>query len=128
MLKDVIASDINEARKARDSGKVSILTTLKGEIERKDDKSDASVIQEVKKMVQNIQTTTNDQFEMEVLSTYLPKQLTVNEMENIVKEVVEANGYNSMKDMKLVMKHFESNYSGQYDGKALSGIVKNQLM
>ena len=42
--------------------------------------------------------------EMEILAEYLPKQLSVEEVEKIVKTVIEETGATSMKDMGTVMK------------------------
>lgn len=124
MLKDVIANDIMLARKAREAEKMSILVVLKGEIERLDDKSDASVVGTIKKMVSNITASTNNQYEIDVISTYLPSQLTEENLKEIVNDLKEAGVYT---DMKGFMGHFKNNYPGLYDGKVLSVLVKTTL-
>lgn len=65
--------------------------------------------------------------ELEILAQYLPKQLSVEEIENIVKEVIQAVGATSMKDMGIVMKTSKEKIGAAGDGKVISDIVKKML-
>ena len=65
--------------------------------------------------------------EKEILESYLPKQFTEKELENVVSEIISIHGYNSKKDMGQVMKVLKGKYGGQYDGKIASNIVRNML-
>lgn len=65
--------------------------------------------------------------EIAILSEYLPKQLTVEEIEEIVKKVIEETGATSMKDMGTVMKKAKEQTGAAADGKTVSDVVKKLL-
>ena len=65
--------------------------------------------------------------ELEIISEYLPKQLTVEEIEAVVKEVIKETGATTMKDMGNVMKIAKEKVGAAADGKALSDAVKRLL-
>lgn len=65
--------------------------------------------------------------EIAVLEEYLPKQLTKEEVENIVKQVIEKTGANSIKDMGIVMKEAKAQIGAAADGKMISDVVKSLL-
>lgn len=65
--------------------------------------------------------------EIEILSEYLPKQLSNEEIEKIVKEVITATGASSIKDMGKVMKEAKEKIGAAADGKAISDAVKRLL-
>lgn len=129
MLKDRIFEDMKAAMKSKEAKKLGILRFIKGEIDRSDDKSDKTIIKTIKKTIDNVQSDPNhDVYEVEVLSVYLPTKLSEEALASIVSEVIEANGYAGMKDMGNVMRHFEDNYNGQYDGGTLSKHVRKCLV
>ncbi len=63
-----------------------------------------------------------------VISQFLPEQLTEEEVEKIVLQVIEATGASGMKDMGRVMAEVNKEVAGQAEGKIISGIVKKNLM
>lgn len=65
--------------------------------------------------------------ELELISTYLPKQLSENELEAIVKEIIFSTGAKGMKDMGKVMGAAKQKIGAAADGKTLSGIIKSLL-
>ena len=65
--------------------------------------------------------------EIEVLSEYLPKQLSIEEVEAIVKEVIEVEGATSMKDMGRVMKAAKEKIGVSSDGRTINEAVKKLL-
>lgn len=65
--------------------------------------------------------------EATILKTYLPKQLSIEEVTEIVKTVIEETGASSLKDMGKVIGIVNQRTSGQSDGKTISGIVKTFL-
>lgn len=65
--------------------------------------------------------------EIAVLEEYLPKQLTKEEVENIVKQVIETTGATSIKDMGTVMKEAKAKIGAAADGKTISDVVKSLL-
>jgi uncharacterized protein len=127
LLIEKINQDIAVAMKAKDSDKLMTLRVLKGELQRSDAKSDNDVITQVGKMVKNIKDTTPDSGEVGILEVYLPKTLNDEEIRSIVKEQIEMSGYSSQGDMKHLMNYFKENLNGQYDGKKVSSIVREEL-
>ena len=65
--------------------------------------------------------------EIEILAEYLPKQLSVEEIEEIVKEVIKDEGATSMKDMGKVMKAAKEKIGAASDGKTINEVVKKLL-
>jgi len=65
--------------------------------------------------------------EMDVLMDYLPKQLTREELEVIVKEVIESVGATSIKDMGKVMAEAKAKTVGRADGRMINEVAKALL-
>lgn len=68
-----------------------------------------------------------EQDEIDVISRFLPKQLTKDEMQAVIKALIEQTGAASVKDMGKVMGALKSKYAGQMDFGAASGIIKDLL-
>lgn len=133
MLMETIRKDMFEAKKAKDTIKANLLSTLFSEIftlsksGREINEDDELKI--IRKFLKNIDETlafeipadkkTVLETEKQILIAYLPKQLGIEEIEKIVKEKI-AEG----KTMKDIMPFFKENYSGRYDGKTVSDTVK----
>ena len=65
--------------------------------------------------------------EIKIISEYLPKQLSKEEITNIVKEVIEEVGATSIKDMGKVMKSAKEKIGASADGKAINEVVRELL-
>ena len=65
--------------------------------------------------------------EIEILSEYLPKPLSKEEIEKIVEEVIAQTGATSMKDMGIVMKEAKAKIGPAADGKTINEVVKEKL-
>ena len=65
--------------------------------------------------------------ELKVLEEFLPKQLSAEELEALVKEAIAEVGATSKKDMGTVMKAAQAKAAGRADGKTLSGVVNRLL-
>ena len=65
--------------------------------------------------------------EIEILSEYLPKPLTTEEIEKIIEEVIASTGASTMKDMGMVMKEAKAKIGPAADGKTINEIVKQKL-
>jgi len=125
-----ISEDLKTAMKEKNVVKLGILRVLKSELQRieqsangKIELTDADVIKIAKKLIDGIKETTNNQEELVVLDSYLPKQLTEETIRMIVF-TVKQSGVSQMGDF---MKYFKTNHEGQYDGKILSNIVKEHI-
>ena len=64
---------------------------------------------------------------MSVVEKYMPKQLSDDEIKQIVDEAVQATGADSMKDFGKVMKSVMPKVKGKADGKVVNQAVKDAL-
>ncbi|MCH4895935.1 GatB/YqeY domain-containing protein [Marinilabiliaceae bacterium JC040] len=65
--------------------------------------------------------------QVHVYEKYLPKQLSVEELETVVKDIITELGASSMKDMGKVMGVASKKLAGKADGKLISEQVKKAL-
>ena len=65
--------------------------------------------------------------EIEVISRFLPKQMSTEEIEAAVKDVVAQTGAAGIKDMGKVMGALKGKYAGQMDFGAASAVIKKIL-
>ena len=65
--------------------------------------------------------------EIAILAEYLPKQLSVEELEEIIKQIIQDENATSMKDMGKVMKAAKEKIGAASDGKTINEVVKKLL-
>ena len=149
-LKNKINLDYNEALKAKDRSKIStyrlILSGIKDlEISNRSDPDkketkDDDIKKLLKKMIKQrsesieIYKKNNrddllkvEEGEMEVLSSYLPKQLNDDEIKNICLDIKNKIGAESIKDMGKIMGELKKNYSDNLDFSKAGKILKDLL-
>ena len=68
-----------------------------------------------------------EEAQIEIISQFLPKQLSVSAVEKVIDEVIEKVGATTMKDMGKVMGMANTQLAGQADGKLIAEIVKKRL-
>lgn len=68
-----------------------------------------------------------EKFELSVIEKFLPKQLTPDEIREVVKAVIAETGATSIKDMNKVMPVVMARVKGVADGKLVNQIVKESL-
>lgn len=136
LLLERIKVDQLTARKAADSVKATLLTTLLGEASPsgKDTVTDDQIEAVVKKFAKNIKETLpfvssvdkrnvlNQ--ELEILQDYLPEQITGAELENLIDELIKSL---NCSNMGQVMQNMNKSYKGKFDGKEASTIAKSLL-
>ena len=131
------------ARQALRTGTLRMLKAALGyaQIEKKTETlSDADVMtliqREAKKRRDSIEEfekagrtemAANEKAELEVLTEYLPKELSAEELESLIREVIIEVGATSKKDMGAVMKVAQSKVDGRADGKSVSALVSRLL-
>lgn len=135
MLLDQIKKDMFTAKKEKDTLKSNLLSALYSEIymlsKSGKEMTDEDSFKIIKKFIKNIDETLalgipevsrkKYQAEKTVLEMYLPKQLSSEEIERIVSNMLSQG-----KNMKDIMSHFKETYSGKYDGRTVSETVKNK--
>ena len=144
MLVDKIKQDQLSARKRRDSLSTQLLTTLYSDVVMvgKNDggreTTDIEVISILKKYIKNAEEVKSNLspsderfayavFEIEVLNSYLPNQLSEAELTAVIAQIIDAREFTSMKDMGKVMQALKAIYDGTYDGATASDIVRRLL-
>jgi len=145
-LTDQIDAGIKEAMKARDTTRLNVLRSLKSAfgyaaIESKadalDDAAALKVIQkEAKKRREaaeqfekggRSEQAAGELAELKIIEEFLPKALSPEEVEALVKECIADVGATSRKEMGQVMKAATAKAVGRADGKALSSVAARLL-
>ena len=143
---DKINEDIKTAMKARDKEKLEALRAVKAAFiiakteTGADDISAEKEIQIVQKLVKQRRDSAQiykeqnrmdlyepENFQAEVISEYLPAQLSEDELKTILAEIVKEQNASGMKDMGKVMGIANAKLAGKADGKTISTIVKSML-
>lgn len=147
MLFDQISNDIKEAMKARDKVRLEALRNIKKVfIEAKtapganDTLEDAQALKILQKLAKqghdsaDLYTSQNrpdlaeeEMAQVNVIESYLPKQMSEEEIETVVKEIIAQTGAQSMKEMGKVMGIASKQLAGKADEKKISEIVKKLL-
>jgi len=145
-LEEKLLSDYKEAMKSRDTLRSSVLSFLRSDMmnvavaKKKAKLDDSEAIGVIKKQIKQHQDSV-DQFtkgnrpdmaekeakELEILKTYLPPELSIDEIKRIIEEVISELGAQDMKDMGRVMKEVTAKAAGQADGRLVSDLVKERL-
>lgn len=145
MLIDQIKSELNTALKEKNEIKVSTLRFLISGlnnkfIELQGELTDEDVLgviaKQVKERKESIVAYTSagrnelaqkEEAEMAILSTYLPQQLTSQEVEKVVDEVISQTNASGLADFGKVMGAVMAKLKGQTDGNIVSELVKKKL-
>src|SRR5206468_7455331 len=65
--------------------------------------------------------------ELSILQSYLPQQMSADELAKVVRETIAELGASSKAQMGAVMKALQAKVAGRADGKSLSAEVQKQL-
>lgn len=144
MLKETLKKDEIAAMKARDKARVSVLRLVNSEIKayevnNREDIPDENVIKIIEKSIKqtkealdyaiqanNEEKIAEGNFALEVLTPYLPKQLTEEEVTAMLKEII-TNGNYTAKDMGKIMKEIMPKVNGKFDRAKINPMVKQIL-
>lgn len=149
MLYDTIMTDMKEAMKSHDKETLSTLRFLKSAIDlfkinnkmdRTESPNDDTVIEVVSKQVkthkesiEEFKKAGRDDLvenllkEVQILSKYLPEQLSEDEVRSKIDEVISSIEATSIKDMGKVMKELTPLFKGKADMKLVNEIVREKL-
>lgn len=144
-LSEQIRADLTNAMKARDAERTSNLRMLQASIKNEqinlgheltDEEALAVIRKAVKQRQDSVEQYTKgnrpdlaakEAAEMAMLKEYLPPELSDEELESGVREIIASTGAQSKKDMGKVMKEATARYKGRADGKKLQEIVLRLL-
>ncbi len=145
-LLEQLQAEIKTAMLAKNAGRLGTLRLLKSaigyaQIEKKTESlPDAEIVaivqKEVKKRRDSIEQFTAggrpelaaiETSEISVLETFLPQQLSPEELEQLVRATIQELGATSKKEMGPVMKAVQAKAAGRAEGKTISGLVGRLL-
>ncbi|MDP3745235.1 MAG: GatB/YqeY domain-containing protein [Methylotenera sp.] len=144
-LKLQITEDMKTAMRAKDSARLGAIRLLQAAIKQREvderiELTDADVITAIEKMLKQRRDSIAayesakrddladiEKYEVSVLQTYLPQQLTEAEVLSILEQVVLDTGAVGVKDMGKVMAAIKPLVAGKADMGKISGLIKTRL-
>lgn len=148
-LKEQIAEDIKTAMKAKDKIRLQTVRGIKKAILEKEvelrpqGKDSLTPEQEIELLSQQAKQRRDsiEQFknggredlaeteskELSIIETYLPAQLSEQEVEAIVDQIIASSGATSLKELGKVMGPAMKQLKGKADGKKIQELVKSKL-
>ena len=149
MLRDDINNALKEAMKAREERRVSTLRMVNAAIKDRDIEarglgkgplSDEELLALFQKLIKSRQDSielyqkggradlvAQEQEEIAIISSYLPKQMSEDEMKAAIAAAIKDTGATSMKDMGKVIGALRGKYAGQMDFGKASALIKGTL-
>lgn len=145
MLKEKLLNDLKEAMKEKDLVRKNTVQMIRSAIlQIEKDKSievtDNQIVEIIAKESKKRKDAAKDfeksgredlirqnNEEIEILSKYLPKQLSIDEIQSIVKKIIIKTGATSIKDIGTIMKEAKKEIGASADGKTISDVVKKLL-
>ena len=145
---DQVRKDVTDAMKSGDKFKLNVIRMLKSALTNEeinlggngsgltDDQVLTVIKREVKKRNGSIEEYTKYnkmdvvedlKKEVEILSVYLPEEMSDEELNKHIDEIITEIGAESIKDMGRVMKELTAKYASQIDMGKASGMVKAKL-
>ena len=144
-LKEQLKSDLKDAMRAKEIVRRdtirAINTMIKQiEVDERKDLNDDDVIALIQKGVKQREDAISqfkqasrddliavEQEQIEIFTLYLPKQLDDNELEEILKNIIDEVNATSMKDMGKIMPKAKESIGARADGKRISLTIKKLL-
>lgn len=144
-MKEKILEDLKNAMKAQDKEKLAVIRMVKGaisleEINTKKELTDDDVIAIVAKQIKTRKESIVDfekgaredliektKKEIAILEEYMPEQLSEEEIEEIIKEIIDIVKPSGMSDMGKIMKEASSRLKGRADMSLVSKKIKEYL-
>lgn len=144
-LTEKIRADLTAAMKAQEKDRLSTLRMLQAALkneqisaghELSDEEAMTVIRKAVKQRQDSIEQYTNagrtdaaarERAEMDLLKTYLPPELSDDELESGLREIITSTGAQSKKDLGKVMKEASARYKGRADGRRIQEVVSRLL-
>lgn len=144
-MRDKILKDIIEAMKNKEKERLSTLRLLKGamqleEINKKGELDDTEIINLISKQIKTRRESIEEfkkanrldladktEKEVKILSSYMPEQLSEDEVLKLIEEAFNEVKPTSMKDMKNIMAYLNPKISGRADKGFVSKTIKEKL-
>jgi uncharacterized protein YqeY len=150
MMRERFAGDLKAALKARDAGRVSTLRMISAAIKDRDIAArtegaggpvpDAEILTLLAKMIRQRQESARaydaggrsdlaerERAEIAIISDYMPRQMTGDEVEAAVAAAIAETGAASVRDMGRVMAALKARHAGEMDFGQASALIKRAL-
>ena len=145
-LKDRLMEDMKVSMRNKETLKKSVITMIRASVKQKEvddrvDVTDDDVIELIAKQLKQRNDAlvefekaeredliTQTKAEIEILASYLPQQLTDEELEAVVRDAITEVNAQSMKDMGKIMGKVMAVAKGKVDGKRINEMVKKILI
>ena len=149
MLRDDINNAVKQAMKAKEERKLSTLRMVNSTIKNADIEahgqgkpplSDEALLSVLQKMIKQrheavelydkggrAELAAGEREEIAIISAYLPKQMSDDDVKNAISAVIAETGAAGIKDMGKVIGALKAKYAGQMDFGKASGMVKAAL-
>ena len=144
-LSEQLNRDLMVSMKARDEDRVRVIRLLRGRIrdleiakKRKlnEDELTGVLTHSAKQRKDSIDAykkgkredlASQEELELNIIQTYLPKALSQQELESVVSKVIEETGAQTLKDLGKVMPKVMSQVRGRANGAEVQAIVRSKL-
>lgn len=144
-IREQILADIKEAMKSKNEFVRDTLRTINAalkqvEVDERIEMTDEVVLpllqKEIKKRQDSVELylkggredlANKERSEIDIIVKYLPKQLSDNELEEKIKQIIASVGASSIKELGAVMKAAKEQIGASADAKRISEVVKGLL-
>jgi uncharacterized protein YqeY len=144
-LKGQITEDMKSAMKAGEKDRLKVVRLILAgikqiEVDTRAELDDTAVLGVITKMIKQRRDSVEqfengnredlaaiERAEIVVLDTYLPEQLSADEIAVLVEEVIQATAATSIRDMGKVMGQIKAKAAGRADMGAVSAVIKERL-
>lgn len=150
MIREQIKKRLVEAMKAKDEKATGTLRLINAYIKDKDIEArpkgildgidDGAILSLLQSMIKQrkesidmytkggrVDLAANEQAEIDIIQSFLPKQMSDEEIKAAIEALVAETGATSVKDMGKVMGALKAKYAGQLDMGKASGMIKSIL-
>jgi uncharacterized protein len=145
MIKEKLTEDMKAAMKSGDKLRLSVVRMLLSEMKNEkiakgaelDEAAERRVLSSYAKKRKEAmdaarvggreEIAQREQQELDITMSYLPKQISEDELRAVVKKHVEASGVTGKDAFGVVMKQVMADVGGQADGKVISSLVRELL-
>ncbi len=144
-LQDQLNEDLKSAMKAKDAVKVGTLRMIRAQLKdaqiaKGEPLSDDECLEVLNKAAKNRKEAIemyeksdrkdlleNEQKELEIISAYLPRQLSEQEIEEVISGIIADTGASTLNDLGKVMGVAMKQLKGKADGKIVQQMVRQKL-
>jgi len=144
-LKDRIQQDVKDAMRAKDKPRLAAIRLITAAIKQREvderiELDDAQVTTVLDKMAKQRRESISqfekagrddliaqEVMELEIIQSYLPKQLGEDEINALIDNAMQATGATSIKDMGKVMGELKPKLQGRADMSSISALIKARL-